>query len=150
MNAAFPLTFLRGLWGEMCISSANAAPHIKVFGHGDISLFVLQAVWPSVAGLAHKHTQTHTPTEQSFVFTIMNWIRRVWPTIDWKTRVSFSLFHISQPLWVEFFLSTVKSGLVNAEKQISFFLKAGLISVSRWSKIKIRTFWIFEKKLSQL
>lgn len=70
MNAAFPLTFLRALWGEMCISSANAASHIKVLGRGDISLFVLQAVWPLVAGLERKpywrkktlraHTHTHT------------------------------------------------------------------------------------------
>lgn len=126
MNVAFALTFLRGLWGGMCISLANAASHIKVLGCGDILLFVLQAVWPLVAGLEHKpfwrkktlHTHTHTQTEQSFGFIIMNWIKSFWLTTDWKTRVSFSLFHISQPLWVEFFRSyffTVKAGLLRVE-----------------------------------
>lgn len=116
MNAAFPLTFLRGLWGEMCISSATAASHIKVLGRGDISLFVLQAVWPfgcrswAQTVLEKKntaHTHAHPQTEQSFGFIIiMNWIKSFWLTTDWKTRVSFSLFHISQPLWVQFFLSS--------------------------------------------
>lgn len=64
------------------------------------------------------HTHTHTQTEQSFGFIIINWIKSFWLTTDWKTRVSFSLFHISQPLWVEFFRSsffTVKAGLLRVE-----------------------------------
>lgn len=70
MNAAFPLTFLRGLWGEMCISSATAASHIKVLGRGDISLFVLHAVWPF--GCTNRsgekktlHIHTHSPTNRA-------------------------------------------------------------------------------------
>lgn len=41
-------------------------------------------------------------TQWSFVFITMNWLKTFRLTTDWKTGVSFSLFHISQLLVAEF------------------------------------------------
>lgn len=99
------------------------------------------------------HTHTHPQTEQSFGFIIMNWIKSFWLTTDWKTRVSFSLFHISQPLWVQFFLSSFLP-----LRQDYWGLKSKSTSSSRpaWLafhaevRTKLKLFEYFKKKQSQL
>lgn len=119
MNAAFPLTFLRGLWGgNVYFLGQHCRAHQSLRSWRYFTLCSASCVafgcrsWAQTLFEKKKNT-THTykraQTEQSFSFIIMNWIKSFWLTTDWKTCMSFSLFHISQRLgWNSFFLLFLK------------------------------------------